>query len=91
MEYHDNIIQFLYDCVNIVEHHEIILFGLHIIISWNSDKKFHEGGYMNLNDAIIKRIDGIAVVTAIDHNKAGKSAVRIGNIVAADRCNLELI
>lgn len=28
-------------------------------ISWNNDKKFHEGGYMNLNDAIIKRIEEI--------------------------------
>ena len=28
-------------------------------ISWNSDKKFHEGDYMNINEAIIKRIEEI--------------------------------
>lgn len=28
-------------------------------ISWNNDKKFHECDYMNINDAIIKRIEEI--------------------------------
>ena len=45
---------------------EIIFLIIHIIFSWNSDKKFHEGEIMTINDAIIKpktlntnRIDGI--------------------------------
>ena len=32
---------------------------IHIIISWNNDKKVHEGIIMNLNDAIIKRIEEV--------------------------------
>ena len=42
-----------------MELHEIIFFAIHIIISWKSYKKFHEGGYMNINDAIVKRIEEI--------------------------------
>ena len=42
-----------------MELHEISKFKIRIIISWNSDKRFHEGGYMNINDAIIKRIEEI--------------------------------
>lgn len=45
--------------VNFVELHEIIKLKIHIIFSWNSVKKFHEGGFMNINDAIIKRIEEI--------------------------------
>jgi len=44
-----------------VELHEIIFFKIHIIFSWNNDKKFHEGAYMNLNDAIVKRIEEICI------------------------------
>ena len=42
-----------------MEFHEIINLRIHIIFSWNNDKKFHEGGYMNINDAIVKRIEEI--------------------------------
>ncbi len=42
-----------------MELHEIINFRIYIIFSWNNVKKFHEGGYMNINDAIIKRIEEI--------------------------------
>jgi len=42
-----------------VEFHEIIFLTIHIIISWNNDKKFHEGVFMNINDAIVKRIEEI--------------------------------
>ncbi len=42
-----------------MEFHEIRKFKIHIIFSWNNDKKFHEGGYMDLNEAIIKRIEEI--------------------------------
>ncbi len=40
-----------------MELHEIIILIIRIIISWNAYKEFHEGTYMNLNDAIIKRIE----------------------------------
>ncbi len=44
--------------VNIVELHEIVFLIIHIINSWNTYKEFHEGGrYMNINDAIIRRIE----------------------------------
>ena len=39
-----------------MELHEIIKFIIHIIISWNAYKEYHEGVYMNINDAIVKRI-----------------------------------
>ena len=42
-----------------MEFHEIIICVIHIIFSWNTDKKFHEGVRMNINDAIIKRIEEI--------------------------------
>ncbi len=42
-----------------MELHEIMFFTIHIIFSWNNDKKFHEGDYMNVNEAIIKRIEEI--------------------------------
>ena len=42
-----------------MELHEIIIFIIHIIFSWNAVKKLHEGDSMNLNDAIIKRIEEI--------------------------------
>lgn len=42
-----------------MEFHEKLFFIIHIIISWYSDKEFHEGFYMNINDAIIKRIEEI--------------------------------
>ena len=42
-----------------MELHEIKIFTIHIIISWNSDKKLHEGVFMNINDAIVKRIEEV--------------------------------
>ena len=42
-----------------MELHEIIISIIHIILSWNSDKIFHEEAYMNINDAIIRRIQEI--------------------------------
>ncbi|MBQ7369642.1 MAG: transcriptional regulator [Clostridia bacterium] len=42
-----------------MELHEIIFLTIHIIFSWNSDNELHEGDYMNINDAIIKRIEEI--------------------------------
>ena len=42
-----------------MELHEKIILMIHIIISWNNDKKVHEGIIMNLNDAIIKRIEEV--------------------------------
>ena len=42
-----------------MELHEIIILIIHIIISWNTYKELHEGVYMNINDAIIKRIEEI--------------------------------
>ncbi len=42
-----------------MELHEIIFSTIHIIFSWNNDKEFHEGDDMNINDAIIKRIEEI--------------------------------
>ena len=42
-----------------MELHEKIILIIHIIISWNTDKEFHEEVYMNVNDAIIKRIQEI--------------------------------
>ena len=42
-----------------MELHEIKNFTIHIIFSWNTDKKLHEGDIMNINDAIIKRIEEI--------------------------------
>ena len=42
-----------------MELHEIIFFIIHIIISWNTNKEFHEGVCMNINDAIIKRIEEV--------------------------------
>ena len=45
--------------VNIVELHEIIIFIIHIILSWNTNKELHERCAMNINDAIIKRIEEV--------------------------------
>ena len=59
MEFRKIIINYCLLKVNIVELHEIKNYGLHIIISWNNDKKFHEGVCMNINEAIIKRIEEI--------------------------------
>lgn len=42
-----------------MELHEIIILIIHIIISWNTYKEFHEGARMNINDAIIKRIEEV--------------------------------
>ena len=42
-----------------MELHEINFLIIHIIFSWNNDTESHEGGYMNINDAIIKRIDEV--------------------------------
>ena len=42
-----------------MELHEKIKLKIHIIFSWSNDKKLHEGGFMNINDAIIKRIEEI--------------------------------
>lgn len=42
-----------------MELHEIIILIIRIIISWNTCKEFHEGVYMNINEAIIKRIEEI--------------------------------
>lgn len=44
-----------------MELHEIIIFIIHIILSWNTNKELHErcANKMNVNDAIIKRIGEI--------------------------------
>ena len=42
-----------------MELHEIIYLKIHIIFSWNNDTKLHEGGYMNINDATVKRINEV--------------------------------
>lgn len=42
-----------------MELHEKTFLKKHIIFSWNAYKEFHEGGYMNVNDAIIKRIEEV--------------------------------
>lgn len=42
-----------------MEVHEKIFLIIHIIISRNTYKEFHEGVNMDLNDAIIKRIEEI--------------------------------
>lgn len=42
-----------------MELHEIIILIVHIIISWNTNKESHEGNYMDINRAIIKRIEEI--------------------------------
>ena len=42
-----------------MELHEIFFLFIHIIFSWNSYKELHEGEFMNINDAIIKRIEEI--------------------------------
>ena len=42
-----------------MELHEIKILRIHIIFSWNTYKEFHEGEGMNINDAIIKRIEEI--------------------------------
>lgn len=42
-----------------MELHEIIFLATPIIFSWNNDKKLHEGDYMHINDAIVKRIEEI--------------------------------
>lgn len=42
-----------------MEFHEIKIFVIHIIFSWNNDKKLREGDYVNINDAIVKRIEEI--------------------------------
>ena len=42
-----------------MELHERKFSIIHIIISRNSYTEFHEGEYMNINDAIIKRIEEI--------------------------------
>ena len=41
-----------------MELHEIKILQIHIIISWNTYTEFHEV-YMNINEAIIKRIKEI--------------------------------
>jgi len=68
-----------------VELHEIIILTIHIIISWNSDKGFHEGGYMNINDAIIKRIEEICQEKGINVCEAalngGKSPSAIYDLI----------
>ena len=40
-----------------MELHEIIILIIHIIISWNTYKEFHEEVCMDINSAIIKRIE----------------------------------
>ena len=42
-----------------MELHEIKFFIIPIIISWNTYTELHEGGYMDINNAIIKRIEEI--------------------------------
>ena len=59
MEFHKLIILKEDKNVNIVEVHEIKNFIILILISWNAYKELHEGGFMNINDAIIKRINEI--------------------------------
>ena len=59
MEFRKNIIASSRNKVNIVEFHEIIILRIPIIISWNTYKEFHERCIMNINNAIIKRIEEI--------------------------------
>ena len=49
------------DKVNIVELHERKFLIIHIIISWNPYTELHEGSYMDINNAIIKRIEEICI------------------------------
>ena len=42
-----------------MEFHEMIFSIIHIIFSWNSYKKRHEGDCMNINEAIIRRIEEV--------------------------------
>ncbi len=44
---------------NFVEFHEKIILIIHIIVSWSPYKESHEGVDMDINDAIIKRIEEI--------------------------------
>ena len=68
-----------------MELHEIINFVVHIIISWNSLKVFHEEVRMNINDAIIKRIEEICEEKGINVCEAtlngGKSPSAIYDLI----------
>ena len=68
-----------------MELHEIKFLIIYILFSWNSDKKFHEGIYMNINDAIIKRIEEICKAKIINICEAtlggGKSPSAIYDLI----------
>ena len=68
-----------------MELHEIKFLIIYILFSWNSDKKFHEGIYMNINDAIIKRIEEICKAKNINICEAtlggGKSPSAIYDLI----------
>ena len=85
VEYRKNIIPKTKDKVNFVELHEIIILIIPIIFSWNTDKKLHEGVYMNINDAIIRRIDEICKEKKINVCEAalngGKSPSAIYDLI----------
>lgn len=68
-----------------MELHEINFFIIYIIISWNTDMELHEGAYMNINDAIIKRIEEICKEKKINVCKTalngGKSPSAIYDLI----------
>ena len=68
-----------------MEFHEIIIFIIRIIFSWNNDKKFHEGVCMDINDAIIKRIEEVCKEKGINVCEAtlngGKSPSAIYDLI----------
>ena len=68
-----------------MELHEIINLRIHIIFSWNTDTEPHEGKNMNINDAIIKRIEEICQENDINICEAalngGKSPSAIYDLI----------
>ena len=51
-----------------MELHERKIFIIHIIISWNNDKKLHEGDIMNLNDNLVSFPNGNWLTNDIYYN-----------------------
>lgn len=68
-----------------MELHEIIILIIRIINSWNTYTEFHEGFHMNINEAIIKRIEEICKEKGINVCEAalngGKSPSAIYDLV----------
>ena len=68
-----------------MELHEIKILVVHIISSWNTFKEFHEEVCMNINDAIIKRIEEICQEKKINVCKitlnGGKSPSAIYDLI----------